>query len=112
MSYVGLDSVERHLARVHARVAAGGHDIPERRIRERYHTSRQNLIRLLPVLSHLRVWDNSGEADPRAAMAPSPVLILETASGRLVRHAPLADIPDWAKPIVAAALRTAAAPPR
>lgn len=117
MSYVGLDGVERHIARVRSRVAGGGHDIPERRIRERYDTSRQNLIRLLPSLTRLRVWDNSLEADPKSGETPRPVLLLETTRGRLVHHAPLTEIPDWAKPIVAAALRTAAespgsAPPR
>jgi predicted ABC-type ATPase len=40
--YVGLDSVERHLARVRSRVARGGHDIPEAKIRERYLQSRLN----------------------------------------------------------------------
>ena len=30
--YVGLEKVELHLARVHARVQAGGHDIPESKI--------------------------------------------------------------------------------
>ena len=43
--YVGLDSVERHIARVRARVETGGHDIPEERIRERYIRSLLNLIR-------------------------------------------------------------------
>ncbi|HXI24678.1 MAG TPA: zeta toxin family protein, partial [Pyrinomonadaceae bacterium] len=30
--YVGLDRIERHIARVRARVEKGGHDIPEERI--------------------------------------------------------------------------------
>jgi len=111
MAYVGLDSVERHIARVRARVAAGGHDIPEPRIRERYHTSRHNVVRLLPSLNRLRVWDNSAEADPKSGARPRPLLILETARGRAPTHAPLDQVPDWAKPIVAAALRTAAATP-
>jgi predicted ABC-type ATPase len=64
--YVGLSSPELHIARVRARVAKGGHDIPEPRIRERYDASRLNLIRLLPRLSELWVYDNSVEADPDA----------------------------------------------
>ena len=47
--YVGLSSPELHVARVRARVAKGGHDIPEARIRERYDAGRLNLIRLLPA---------------------------------------------------------------
>jgi predicted ABC-type ATPase len=34
--YVGLDSVDLHIARVRAGVARGGHDIPEGKIRERF----------------------------------------------------------------------------
>jgi len=34
--YVGLQSAELHIERVRARVAQGGHDIPEASIRERY----------------------------------------------------------------------------
>ena len=41
--YCGLDSPERHLARVAARVAGGGHDIPEAKVRTRYEASRANL---------------------------------------------------------------------
>jgi predicted ABC-type ATPase len=42
--YVGLTNAELHIARVHARVKRGGHDIPEERIRERYTRSVFNLI--------------------------------------------------------------------
>ena len=52
---VGLDTVERHIARVRRRVARGGHDIPDQKIRERYDRSRLNLIRLLPRLTELRL---------------------------------------------------------
>src|SRR5207244_10369114 len=70
--YVGLASPELHIARVRARVARGGHDIPAGHIRARYDSSRLNLIRLLPRLTELRVYDNSAEADPRAGVAPEP----------------------------------------
>jgi hypothetical protein len=48
--YAGLTSPQLHLQHVQNRVAAGGHDIPEAKIRERYETSRTNLIRLFPHL--------------------------------------------------------------
>src|SRR5207249_9748818 len=73
--YVGLDSVERHIARVRSRVAQGGHDIPEEKIRERYTQSRLNLIRLLPRLTELLLYDNSKEADPRTGRTPKPGLV-------------------------------------
>ena len=46
--YVALDSADRHVARAKARVARGGHHVPEGRIRERYDRSRANLARLVP----------------------------------------------------------------
>jgi predicted ABC-type ATPase len=102
--YVGLQGADLHLARVRARVARGGHDIPEERIRERYDRSRLNLIRLLPRLTEVRVHDNSAEADPHAGKAPEPLLVLHAARGRVVATCALALTPEWARPIVAAAL--------
>jgi predicted ABC-type ATPase len=104
MRYVGLESVELHLARVRARVAAGGHDIPEAKIRERYVQSRLNVIRLLPRLTDLMVFDNSREAPPLEGKRPKPELLLHTAGGTVLEVAPLQSIPTWAKPIVMAAL--------
>jgi predicted ABC-type ATPase len=106
--YVGLTTPELHLARVRARVARGGHDIPEARIRARYDSSRLNLIRLLPALTELRVYDNSADADPHAGAVPRPRLVLHLARGAVGSACPPAETPDWAKPIVAAALKAAA----
>jgi len=106
--YVGLSSPALHIARVKARVAKGGHDIPEAKIRERYDLGRENLIKLLPRLSELWVYDNSHEADPDTGAAPRPVLVLHLVRGKIVAPAQLAGTPRWAKPIVAAALK----PPR
>lgn len=103
--YVALASPELHLARVQARVARGGHDIPERDIRRRYDASRQNLIDLLPGLTSLRVYDNSVEADLAKGIAPEPQLLLHVENGRVVRHCELATAPNWAKPILLVALR-------
>ena len=103
--YVGLSSVELHIARVRARVEKGGHPIPEQKIRERFDRSRLNLIRLLPCLTELLVYDNSSEANPDAGRRPEPKLLLHMDSGRIVGSCDLRSIPDWAKPIVAAALR-------
>lgn len=104
MSYVGLDSPDRHIARVRARPARGGHDIPEAMIRRRYTTSRENLIALLPRLTELSVYDNSVERDPNRNEAPVPTLVLRMAGGRIEHVAPKQRIPGWAQPIVAAAI--------
>ncbi|OBF92113.1 ZTL protein [Mycobacterium sp. 852002-51163_SCH5372311] len=102
--YVGLDSADAHIQRVRQRVRAGGHDIPEADIRRRYRHSLINLVTLLPVLSELRVYDNSATADPATGQAPQPVLVLNMQRGRIVGPSDLTLTPAWAKPIVAAAL--------
>ena len=102
--YVGLRSPELHIARVRARVARGGHDIPEATIRDRYDRGRLNLIRLMPRLTELRVYDNSEEADPHTGAAPEPMLVLHVVRGRVVGSCDLTRTPEWAKPIVAAAV--------
>lgn len=107
MWFTGLDSPEHHLARIQLRVSRGGHDIPEAKVRERYETSRKNLITLLPQLSQLQVYDNSIDAIPGQPM-PNPRLLLQMEHG-LITHPhtieALRDTPHWAKPIVEAALQ-------
>ena len=102
--FVGLASVEQHLRRVATRVAAGGHDIPEAKIRERWENSRLNLVRLLPHLAELMVWDNSAETDFTTG-APKPVLLLHLREKKILAPRILTATPDWAKPIVAVALK-------
>jgi len=102
--YCGLSNVELHIQRVAERHASGGHNIPEAKIRERYDTSRKNLLNLMAGLNQLHVYDNSAPiVDCQADLMP----ILEM--GRDGIHFPttvedLAKTPDWAKPIVARAL--------
>ncbi|MFT3856595.1 MAG: zeta toxin family protein [Aquabacterium sp.] len=111
--YVGLASPEHHLARVKARVRKGGHDIPEADIRRRFDQSRLQLIELLPHLSELRLYDNTAEADPHQGKAPRPQPVLHwrrtAADGHGEVLVPalrdLAGTPEWAKPVVAAALK-------
>jgi Uncharacterized protein conserved in bacteria len=106
VSYVGLNSVELHIRRVRSRVEQGGHDIPEQRIRERYTQSRLNLIKLLPKLTELRVYDNSEEADPKTGKIPKPKLILHCLQSKISASSNLAQVPEWAKPILAVAVKT------
>ena len=103
--YVGLDTVERHIARVRARVRRGGHDIPEADIRRRFEASRANLVELMPGLAALRLYDNSAESDPAKGRAPVPRLLLHMEQGRIVGPDDLRGTPQWAKAIVARALR-------
>jgi predicted ABC-type ATPase len=102
--FIGLDSPQRHIARVMARRKAGGHDIPEADIRRRYETSRENLVWLMPKLASLLVYDNTGEADPKAGKCPQPKLVLHMRDGHIVAPSDLHATPRWAKAIVARAI--------
>jgi len=107
--FCGLSSPEQHIARVKARVAMGGHDIPEAKIRERFPAALENLVALMPDLAHLQVYDNSIEAAPDDAI-PDPVLVAEMIAGRLTWPTDLISLqrtPEWAKPVVEAALSLA-----
>ena len=102
--FCGLASPDLHLRRVQSRVAHGGHDIPEDKIRERWTRSRENLVRLLPLIDHLRVYDNSKDTDPAEGLKPEPVLLLEMKRGKITAPADLSGAPEWAKPVIAAAI--------
>jgi predicted ABC-type ATPase len=110
MIFCGLSSPEQHIERVRFRVANGGHDIPESKIRERWIGSRANLIRLLPYLARVQVLDNSAQAAPGEAI-PDPVLVLETIEGSVAFPDPgdapaLARTPEWARPVLQAAIES------
>lgn len=109
MWFFGLASADSHTARVRARVALGGHDIPELQIRQRYLTAPRNLIALMPHLSHLRVYDNS-QTVAVGERVPDPRLVLDMRSSalgypRANRPEDLERTPAWAIPIVEAALQ-------
>jgi predicted ABC-type ATPase len=103
--YCGLRDAELHVARVRARVLQGGHDIPEKKIRERYDASRNNLCSILPSIDELILYDNSDDADPHAGRAPRPVQLLHYRDGKILILASV--MPAWAKPIAAVALSLA-----
>ena len=103
--YVGLSSPELHIERVQARVRRGGHDIAAEHIHRRFQHSRLNLIELIPHLTALRVYDNSADADPATGKAPKPKLVLHVVRGTIQNPRDLKHTPDWAKPIVATALK-------
>jgi predicted ABC-type ATPase len=111
--FCGLSSAELHIARVEARVAAGGHPIPEEKIRERYSQAQMNLIKLLPHAAYIKVYDNSAEAAGDRTV-PDPLLVLEMEDGRVTFPAAddlsaLQRAPAWTKSILEAAFRGAPA---
>lgn len=50
-----------NVARVRARKAAGGHDVPEDKIRARYHRALALLHRLIYICDKILIYDNSGD---------------------------------------------------
>ncbi len=105
--YAGLSTVDLHLKRVASRVNKGGHPIPEADIRKRWIASHVNLVKLLPHVTTLRVYDNSVEKDPNKGQAPEPKLVLSVANRAIVFPGPdeVKDTPEWAKPVVVAAFK-------
>lgn len=105
--YAGLASVDLHIRRVNSRVKKGGHSIPEADIRKRWIGSHLNLIKLLPHVTNLRVYDNSAEKDPDKGQAPEPKLVLSVTKREIDFPGPadVKDTPEWAKPIVVAAFK-------
>lgn len=102
--FCSLPSPEHHIARVQARVTAGGHAIAEAKIRERYPAALENLIALMPHLAHLQVYDNSVDAEIGDAI-PDPLLVAEVVAGKLIFPTDLASLaatPEWVKPVVEA----------
>jgi predicted ABC-type ATPase len=98
-----------HVERVRQRVAQGGHDIPEAKIRARFDRSRENLIGLVPHIASLRLFDNSTPGDPARGRVPQPRLLVQMVKGRITAprtlRTLLGETPHWAKPVVAATLK-------
>lgn len=63
--FVWLENPELALARVRARVAAGGHHVPEETVRRRYRKGIENFFALYQLLAESwRVFDNSTASVP------------------------------------------------
>jgi predicted ABC-type ATPase len=103
--YVGLSSPELHIARVQARVGRGGHAIPAAKIRERYPKSLANLVSLIGVAAEVHVFDNSAES---ADGLPRTTRVFRMRGERIIEpdlETLMTQTPDWAKPVVAAAIK-------
>lgn len=103
--YVGLASVDLHIERVRLRVAHGGHSIPEATIRTRFISSMANLARLAPRVYAVQVYDNSRTVPAGESLqAPRQIALIGKGRLRLPPIAHLHEVPDWARPVVAAVL--------
>ncbi len=84
--YIGIASPALSEARVAARVARGGHDVPSERLQRRYQQSLENLATALPWITQATVFDNS--------LSSAPYLpILSVKEGKVTFRS--LDIPLW-----------------
>lgn len=103
--YVGLSSPELHLQRIRERVACGGHDIPEGKVRQRFDSSRENLLAFIGTAATLRIWDNSGTtADGKPVHAREIFRVRDRQLDVAVASA-ADETPGWARPLLAQALK-------
>lgn len=103
ISFVGLATPELHIQRVAERVNRGGHPIDEAKIRERWETSRSNMVELIASCHSASVFDNSL---PLVGGKPQTVCLFRMQQGAFLTG-PIPDMPEWAKPLAAAAMKRA-----
>ena len=90
LNYVGVDDPKINIARVKARVKAGGHFIDEETIKRRYQISRENLIQAILLNDETFIYDNSSD---------SPKIQLVISANKTVTK--LADkLPQWCEDLV------------
>lgn len=99
--FVGLTSPELHIERVRNRVRHGGHPIDEEKIRQRWENSRANVVALISCCHSVNVFDNSlplidGKPQTRCLFKLEEDVFVEP---------PIKDMPEWAKPLAASAMK-------
>jgi predicted ABC-type ATPase len=67
--FIGLESAELSVARVMHRVAAGGHDIPDEKLRSRFPRTLANLRAAIALVDEAFVFDNSSAREPYRLVA-------------------------------------------
>jgi predicted ABC-type ATPase len=86
LCFIGVDGPEVSEERVAMRVLQGGHDVPSKKLKERYPRTLKNLVKAITVLPHVIVFDNTDLGRPFREVA-----VFER--GKMTeRHAPL---PRW-----------------
>jgi predicted ABC-type ATPase len=91
LTFIALENASAHVARVGDRVAAGLHDIPEAKIRDRYERSIQRAMDAVLFVDRAVLLDNSSAAEPFR-------LVAEIDHGRVIARGD--DLPWWAHFIV------------
>lgn len=103
--YIGLNSVDLNIQRVADRVKKKGHNIPTDKIRQRWFGSVENIVRLLPYLNELRVYDNSESVTDGSS--PKAKLLINISNGIIdggMESILREDFTEWAEPIAMSAI--------
>jgi hypothetical protein len=98
--YVGLATVDLHIRRSAIREARGGHAVAPEAIRARVPKIAAHLVELAPLVTQLRLYDNSVECDLHAGEPPQLLEVLHVARGEVVFALPRSSAPAWALPIL------------
>lgn len=72
--YVLTKSCDINVARVQERVSAGGHDVPEEKIRKRYQRSLQKLKHLIWIVDKMQIIDNSEDVPDRICVIENGIV--------------------------------------
>lgn len=62
--FIRLNDVDKSIERVAIRVAQGGHDVPDEKLRARFERTQVNLQRAIDRLPHVVIYDNSDLNNP------------------------------------------------
>lgn len=89
--FIHLESSNLNKARIHQRVAEGGHNVPEEKVDARIGRMLGNIKTVIPLCDHVRLLDNSYVDDPFQ-------LIVTIRDGKVECHRSL--LPDWAKELL------------
>jgi len=89
--YIHLETPELNEARVHQRVAEGGHNVPPQKIRSRIPRTMKHIATVLPLIDEARLLDNSLYDAPFRKIA-------------VIEHGALTEsvspLPGWAKKVL------------
>lgn len=89
--FIGISSAELSELRVDMRAAAGGHDVPQQKLHDRFPRTMQNLKRALTDLSNVLVYDHSD-------LDAGYCLVATREDGRKIELYP--PIPAWLRPLL------------
>ena len=105
--YAGLDGPALHLERVRRRVAKGGHDIPEADVRRRYDAEPAQPYPAAAAPHRAPAVRQLGRGRSGCRTDACAEALAALALGRIVSPRDFGATPEWAKPILAAAMKRA-----